>query len=452
MTGTTQNGMAELARLVSGKQLRTVLGASMIGTTIEWYDFFLYGTAAQLVFSKLYFPSSDPLIGTLLAFATFAVGFVARPIGGLVFGHIGDRIGRKKTLVVTMMIMGLATSLMGALPTYADIGVAAPALLILLRIAQGIAIGGEWGGAVLLAVEYAGPSRRGLFGSVPQMGMALGLLLGTAAFTALNGVMDEQAFLTYGWRIAFLSSALLVLVGLLVRLKVMETPAFQAMRSTQSAASAPAAELFRNPLGRRHLLLGLGSRFAEGVAFNTWAVFILTYGTDRLGYTEGDMLVVVAASAALMLVTIPLAGRLSDVLGRRRVFAFGAAAFGVLACPVFGLFELDSFAALFFGVVFAFGICYPIMYGPQAALYCELFPTSVRYTGISLVYQFSGIFASGLTPLILTALLGGSDGFPGSMIAYLVIAGALSTACTLAVRQRDLSPTIPNIDSSFHAF
>jgi MFS family permease len=419
-----------------------VIASSVIGTTIEWYDFFLYGTAAGLVFGKLYFPGNDPVVGTLLAFATFALGFVARPVGGLIFGHIGDRIGRKRTLVATMMIMGGATTLIGLVPGYQSIGVAAPVLLVVLRLAQGVAIGGEWGGAVLLAVEYAAPRRRGLFGSWPQIGVALGLLLGTGAFSALGAGLDEAAFLAYGWRIAFLLSALLVGVGIFLRLRVLETPAFQAMRANQQESSVPALDLLRDRTDRRHLLLGMGSRLAEGVAFNTWGVFVISYGTRWLHLPRAQVLGVVMASAAVMALFIPLCGAASDRWGRRRTFALGAALFAVLVYPVFAAFQLGSLVVFAAGMIVAFGICYPVMYGPQAALYCELFPTNVRYTGISLVYQFSGIFASGLTPLVLTGLLG-ADGSPWLMVGYLALSGVVSTACTVAMRPATGQPPHP---------
>lgn len=257
---------------ISHKDLRAVMISCVVGTTVEWYDFFLYGMAAGLVFDKLFFPNSDPLMGTLLAFATFAVGFVARPIGGLIFGHIGDRIGRKKTLVATMIIMGVATFLIGVIPTHAAIGAAAPVLLVIFRLAQGIAVGGEWGGAVLMAVEYAPPGKRGFYGGFPQVGLAIGLVLGTGVFAGLGAVMSDGAFLVWGWRIAFMLSAVLVGVGLFIRLKVMETPAFRKLAQAETRATIPALELIRDRGSRRNTFLGMGSRWAEGVAFNLWAV------------------------------------------------------------------------------------------------------------------------------------------------------------------------------------
>jgi len=424
---------------VSRREVRTVVASSVVGTTVEWYDFFLYGTAAGLVFNKLYFPSEDPLVGTLLAFATFALGFVARPVGGLIFGHIGDRVGRKKTLVATMLIMGVATCLIGLVPTYESIGVAAPILLVLLRLAQGVAIGGEWGGAVLMAVEYSPKGRRGLYGSLPQIGLALGLLLGTGAFAGLSASMTDESFLAWGWRIAFLLSAVLVVVGMFIRLKVMETPAFRKLEQGEQRATVPALELFRDRRSRRHIFLGMGSRWAEGVAFNTWAVFAIAYGTDTLDMPRNTMLVAVMIAAAVMLVFIPLFGRWSDTLERRRTFTAGVVALALLTYPAFAMLGTQDAVVITLTLVVVLGIFYPAMYGPQASLYAEMFPTHVRYSGISFVYQFSGIFASGLTPLVLSYLLGLAEGGVRFVVAYVVAVSAVSAACALAVRRRDLA-------------
>jgi metabolite-proton symporter len=432
------NQSASQTGSVSKKEMRTVVASCVIGTTVEWYDFFLYGTAAAIVFNKLYFPNNDPLVATMLAFATFAVGFVARPLGGLVFGHIGDKVGRKQTLVATMLLMGVATFLIGLLPTHEQIGLAAPVALIVLRIAQGVAVGGEWGGAVLMAVEYAPPGRRGLYGSLPQVGLALGLMLGTGIFVGLNAVMSDASFLAWGWRIAFLLSVVLVVVGLFVRLKVMETPAFRKLEEREEQATVPAVELFRVRRNRRHVLLGMGSRWVEGVAFNTWAVFAIAYGTGVLGMSQQTLLVAVMTASAFMLGFIPLFGRLSDSLGRRQVFATGAVLAGVLAIPAFLALGTANTIVVTVAIVVVLGVFWPMMYGPQAALYSELFPTRVRYTGISFVYQFSGIFASGLTPLVLTYLLARAGGGISLVVAYLLTAAAVSAACALAVRRSDL--------------
>ncbi|HWM38556.1 MAG TPA: MFS transporter, partial [Streptomyces sp.] len=276
------------------RRLKTVVLSSLLGTTVEWYDFFLYSTAAGLVFGELFFPTANGTVGTMLSFATFAVGFLARPVGGLLFGHIGDRIGRKRTLAFTMSLMGVSTALIGVLPTYEQVGILAPALLLVLRIAQGVALGGEWAGAVLLAVEHGPDGRKGRFGSYPQIGLALGLALGTGAFALLSNVLSEEAFLGYGWRAAFLVSLVLVAVGLTVRLKIDETPAFRAVRQLrQLPQSAPLVELLRERSSRRHVLLGMLARWGEGAAFNTWGVFAITYATTTLKLDRTSVLLAV---------------------------------------------------------------------------------------------------------------------------------------------------------------
>lgn len=424
---------------VSKRELRTVVAASIIGTTVEWYDFFLFGTAAGIIFNKLFFPSDNPLVGTLLAFATFAVGFAARPIGGLIFGHIGDKVGRKKTLVATMLIMGGATACMGLLPTYGSIGIAAPILLIILRIAQGLAIGGEWGGAVLMAVEYAPPGKRGLYGSLPQVGLAIGLLLGTGVFAGLSAAMSDEAFTAWGWRVAFLISIVLVLLGLFIRLKVMETPAFRKLEQNEAKATVPAKELFQSKKLRRNIFLGMGSRWAEGVAFNTWAVFSIAYGSEVLGLDKQTMLLSVMAAAATMIFFIPLFGRMADRFDRRRLYTAGVILLAVLTYPSFLLIGTGNPLVIGATLVVVLGVVYPCVYGPQSSFYAELFPTQVRYTGISFVYQFSGVLASGMTPLILTYLLGVADNGFGLILAYVVVVSVISAICSLSIRRRDMA-------------
>ena len=311
------------------RRLRTVVAASLLGTTVEWYDFFLYATAAGLVFNKVFFPNASSLVGTLLAFATFAVGFVMRPIGGLVFGHIGDRIGRKRSLALTMLIMGFATALIGALPTAAQIGAWAPVLLLVLRMLQGFALGGEWGGAVLLAVEHSPGDRRGRYGAIPQIGLALGLALGTGIFAYLQVVLGSARFLAYGWRIGFLLSLVLVAIGILVRWRVDETPAFQELRDLEAASTVPVREIFRGSRARRNTLLGLLSRWAEGSAFNTWGVFAISYATGALGFHKVPVLVVVTIAALTMAVLLPVSGRLTERFGARRVYLVGVACYGL---------------------------------------------------------------------------------------------------------------------------
>lgn len=418
--------------------VRTALTASLVGTTIEWYDFFLYATAASLVFNTAFFPDQSSFVGTLLAFATFAVGFLVRPIGGFVFGHIGDRIGRKRTLALTMFLMGGATALMGLLPTAAQIGVIAPILLLLLRIVQGFALGGEWAGAVLLAVEHSTPKRRGFAGSIPQVGLALGLALGTGVFALLQTVMSVEAFLSYGWRIAFLFSIVLVVFGVVVRLKAAETPAFEKLKEDDDVASTPLRELFRGP-SLRPTLLGMLSRWGEGAAFNTWGVFAIAYATATLHHGKVDVLIVVTVAALLMAALLPVSGLLADRFGPQRIYATGIAAYAVAVFPVFALFDTGSLAAFAIGIVIVFGVIHAWFYGAQGTLYAALFPTRIRYTGLSTVYQLSGVYSSGLTPLILTTLIALGGDAPWLACGYLVATAIISVVATLLLKPRDLA-------------
>ncbi|MFF5989314.1 MFS transporter [Prauserella flavalba] len=420
---------------------RTVLASSMIGTTVEWYDFFLYSTASSLVFGRLFFPPGNELAGTMLSFATFFVGFLARPIGAVLFGHIGDRLGRKRTLVTTMLIMGGATALVGVLPTYAQAGIAAPILLVVLRILQGLAIGGEWAGAVLLAVEHAPAHRRGWYGSWPQVGLGIGLALGTGLFALLGQAMADEQFLTYGWRAAFLLSIVLVVIGLVVRLKVEETPEFERMRAETPRETVPFVELFRDRASRRHVVLGLLARWGDGVAFNTWAVFAITYCTTTLKMDRTPVLVAVTVAALLMALLIPFAGRAADRFGPRRTYLAGMVFFGLSVVPAF--LGLSTGEPLLVGIalVLALGVVYALSYAPEGTLFAQLFPTRTRYTGMSFVYQFSGIYASGLTPMLITALFALGEGSLWWVCAYLVATAVISTVATAAIRPRDLHLT-----------
>lgn len=418
------------------RRLRTVALASLLGTTVEWYDFFLYATAASLVFNTVFFPQQSGFVGTLLTFATFAVGFAVRPIGGVVFGHIGDRIGRKKTLALTMVMMGVATALMGALPTAAQVGIVAPILLLLLRIVQGFALGGEWAGAVLLAVEHSPRARRGFFGSIPQIGLALGLALGTAAFALLQVVFDDDAFLAYGWRIAFLGSIVLVVIGFVVRLKVDETPAFRQVDELSQKSSAPLKEVVRQPY-TSNTVLGMLARWGEGSAFNTWGVFAIAYATTQLHLPKVSVLVSVTIASLVMAVLLPVSGSLTDRFGPRRVYLAGMIAYAIAVYPVFALFGTAELVWFTVGLVAVFGVIHALFYGAQGTLFASLYPTPVRYTGLSVVYQFSGIYASGLTPLILTALLGAAHGAPWLAAGYLVLTGVISVVATFLIRRRD---------------
>jgi MFS transporter, MHS family, shikimate and dehydroshikimate transport protein len=405
--------------------------ASAIGTTIEWYDFFLYGVVTPIVLNRLFFPNYDPIAGTLLAYTTFFVGFLSRPIGGIIFGHYGDRIGRKTVLVLTLLIMGIATFLIGLLPTYAEVGIWAPVLLLVLRIFQGIGIGGEWGGAVLMAVEHSPEGRRGFYGSWPQVGVPAGLLL-SSGMVYLLSFLPEADFFSWGWRISFLISAVLVGIGLYIRLKITETPAFIGLQQADKIVHVPFFELISTHCW--NTLLGLGARYIEGVTFNIFGVFIIAYITGALQLPRQTALAGVMISSAIMLVMLPIYGNLSDRIGRRRLFAFAGLLIGILSFPSFWLMETKSSLLIWIAITVPFALVYPAVYGPQAALFSELFDTRVRYTGISFVYQFSGIFASGLTPIIATSLLPLGGNKPWLICLYILAVSLISALSVFAMR------------------
>jgi metabolite-proton symporter len=413
------------------RSIKSVVAASFIGTTIEWYDFFLYGTAAALVFGDLFFPNAEPLIGTLLAFSTYAVGFAARPLGGIVFGHYGDRIGRKAMLVASLLIMGVATFLIGCLPTYSSIGILAPILLVVLRFAQGIGVGGEWGGAVLMSVEHAPKGRRGFFGSWPQMGVPAGLLLSTLVFKLVQGNTTEAAFASWGWRVPFLASAILVIVGLVIRLKIMESPAFERIKETATEAKKPIVDVVRKY--PRDVLTAMGMRVAENGCFYILTVFVLAYGEDELGLEKDTMLNGVIIAAAIGLITVPLWGALSDRLGRRPLYLAGALVTTLWAFPLFGLINTESPILIWLAIAVGVNLGHDLMYGPQAAYFSELFGTRVRYSGASLGYQLASVFAGGFAPLIETALLAAGG---WTLVAwYMVAMGVISVVATWFARE-----------------
>ena len=415
-----------------GTSIGTIAFASAIGTTIEWYDFFLYGTVTPIVLNKLFFPNFDPLVGTLLAYTTFFVGFISRPIGGVIFGHYGDRIGRKTVLILTLLIMGIATFLIGFLPSYASLGVWAPLLLLVLRVFQGIGIGGEWGGAVLMAVEHSPEGRRGFYGTWPQFGVPAGLLISAAVVYVLS-YLPESSFFAYGWRIAFWVSAVLVVIGLYIRLKILETPAFTRIQETQKIVHVPVLEMFQTH--GWNTVLGLGARYIEGVTFNIFGVYIIAYLTGALQVSRQTALAGVMISSAFMIVALPIFGKLSDRIGRRRLFAIAGILIGLLSFPAFMLMVTMEPLLIWIAITIPFGIIFAAVYGPEAALFSELFDTRVRYTGISFVYQFSGIFASGLTPIIATALLPAGGGRPWLICGYVLVVSLISAASALAMKE-----------------
>jgi MFS family permease len=405
---------------------RRVALASAVGATIEWYDFFLYGTAAGLVFDKLYFNGLDGPAAQFAAFATFAVGFLARPVGGLVFGHFGDRVGRKQMLLLTLVIMGVGTAAIGLLPTYDQIGVWAPIALVVLRVLQGIGVGGEYGGAVLLAVEYAPADRRGFFGSFAHVGVPGGLLLASGAFSVAS-LLPDAAFLAWGWRACFLLSVLLLGIGAYIRLSVMETPSFARVQEQKQVSAIPLRDLVRRQ--PRALLLGMGTRFVEGFTFNFFSVFLLAYVVTNLGLPKSWALNGIMVGATLGVVLVPIAGALSDKVGRKPVFRVGAWAALLLAFPVAALVQSGGQLAIFTALVAGLGLVYGTVYGPLAAFWSELFETRFRYTALSSLYQLSGVVASGLTPLIAAWLVTLGGGTLWWVAGYNVVVAAISLTC-----------------------
>jgi len=412
------------------ESVRRVALASMVGTSIEWYDFFIFGTASALVFGRLFFPTFSELAGTLAAFASFAVGFVARPVGGLLFGHIGDRSGRKTTLVLTLTMMGLATFAMGLMPSYAAIGAWAPILMVLLRFVQGLAVGGEWGGAVLMATEHSGGERRGFFGSFAQMGSAVGGLMATGIFLLMQQLPEDE-FVSWGWRVPFLFSIVLVFVGLFIRLRIMESPIFAQIKEAGRVVKVPVVELLRTEA--RNVLLAAGLYLAHGVLFYAMTVYTLAYTTKAYGLAQNTYLIGVTAAGAVQLITIPFLGALSDRLGRRAVIMFGTLFIVAFAVPL--NFMITSQVPMLAWLAVIIGICigHNSVYAPTAALYSEMFPAHVRYSGTSLGYQLGGAIA-GFVPLIAASLVGAAGGAYWPIPALIAGAGVIGFVCILLVR------------------
>jgi MFS transporter, MHS family, shikimate and dehydroshikimate transport protein len=398
--------MTEIQGTQKRPSITRVALASWIGTSIEWYDFFLYGTAAALVLGPLFFsPHFSPLAAQLSAFATFWVGFAARPVGGVIFGHFGDRIGRKTMLILTLLIMGVATFLVGCLPTFSVIGIWAPICLVVLRVFQGIAVGGEWGGAVLMATEHAPSHRRGFYGSWPQMGVPTGLLLSSLLFSLISTSFSKQSFLAFGWRIPFLLSLILVVVGLFIRLSITETPDFERLKAAQAVARMPIIDVVRRWSSFKYVLLAAGAFIVANGAFYIYITFSVTYGATILKIPTSVILNGTLIGAVVMFITLPLAGALSDRFGRLPIYLTGAGLTMLAAFPIFWLIDTKSPALIALGLSLGL-FTTALMYGPQAAFYSEMFGTSVRYSGASLGYQGASIVAGGLAPFIATALLG----------------------------------------------
>jgi metabolite-proton symporter len=393
-----RSGEAERLRR---NQVRRAMIAGTVGTSIEWYDFFLYGTAAALVFPQLFFPGASAYAGALASFATYAVGFAARPVGAAIFGHFGDRIGRKATLISTLMLMGIASTLIGVLPGYDTLGFWAPTLLVVLRLIQGIGVGGEWGGSVTLCMEWGNPRRRGFIGSWPQVGVPIGLLLSTGAVSLLTHTMGGS-FETWGWRLPFLFSIVLVGIGLWVRLGVLESPLFEREVENDNVEKAPLLETIkREP---REIILSALLRMSEQAPFYIFTAFVLAYGTDELGFSKGFLTNAVMVAAALSLFNVPFFGHLSDKIGRKRMYMIGAAATMVIGVPYFLMLDSKVGVLVVLAIVISL-IPHDMQYGPQAALIAESFPTRRRYSGAGLGYQLASVFAGGPAPLLATWLL-----------------------------------------------
>ncbi|GAA0372246.1 MHS family MFS transporter [Actinoallomurus spadix] len=382
-------------------QVRRAAAAAIVGTSIEWYDFFLYNTAAAVVFKDVFFPKSTDYVGTLSSFATYAVGFAARPVGAAIFGHWGDRLGRKATLIVTLLLMGVSSALIGVLPGTGTIGIAAPILLVALRVLQGIAVGGEWSGSVLLSMEWGNPRRRGLMASWPQIGVPIGLILGTVAMSSL-ATASGDAFKDWGWRIPFLFSLVLVGIGLWVRLRVMETPMFAEVVERRAVEKVPVLEVIRRH--PKEIVLSALLRCSEQMPFYIFTSFALTYVVKHAGLSKTFALNAVAVAAALELVLIPAFGHLSDTVSRKRVYAAGALLLGVIAFPYFALINTAVPAVVFLTIVLA-QVPHAMQYGPQASLIAEVFPTRLRYGGAGIGYQLASVIAGGPAPLLATWLL-----------------------------------------------
>ena len=407
--------------------------ASTVGTTIEWYDFFLYGTAAALVFPALFFPSFDPFIGQILSFLTFTSGFIARPLGGILFGYLGDRIGRKATLVATLLLMGISTLVIGFLPTYHEIGATAPVLLSLLRFVQGIGVGGEWGGAVLLALEFGHRGRRGFYASWPQAGVPLGLLASTGVVALLKSTLSDEAFLDWGWRVPFYLSGLLIAVGLAIRIRIMETPLFTKLKEKNEVAEAPVVEVLRKHW--REVLLAAGTRLAENSCFYLFSTYIAAYGSTVLGVDSALILWGVNLAAAAEFCTIPVFGLLSDRLSRRAVFVAGCLGLAIFAFPYYALLETRQPVWIILAIVASLAGGHAMVYSVQGSLIPELFDTRVRYTGASLGYQLAAPFAGGLAPVIAATLVEKLEGQYWPLAVYIIAISGISLVSVLLLAE-----------------
>lgn len=414
----------------TGPSKKGIVAASLIGTSIEWYDYYIFGTAAALVFGSLFYPEFSPVAGTIAAFGTFAVGFIARPLGAAIIGHFGDRIGRKSMLVLTLLLTGGSTFLIGVLPTYAAIGIAAPLLLLVLRLVQGFGVGGEWGGAILIATEHASPRRRAVYGSFAQFGVPIGVLASNLAFLAVSGMSDED-FIAYGWRIPFLISMLLVIVGFLVRSRLADAPEFEKAKQEKAVSKVPAAELFRRQ--PRTLVLASLAAIAPPAVGYTVIVYMLTYGTTVVGFERSTLLTLILASTVVWIGTIVASAVVSDRFGSKRVYALGALTAVLWPIPMFGLVNTGSAGLALFAFIVA-AVVQGIMAGAQGGLFTEIFDIHFRYSGIAIAYQLGGMVGGAVTPIVATALFG-AYGSSLPIACYVMALSLLSLLAVLGIRQ-----------------
>lgn len=433
----TQGGVS-----LDKKQTRRVLTASLVGSSIEWFDYFLYGTMAALVFNQLFFVNEDPTVGLMLAYASFALSFFIRPFGGIIFSHIGDRIGRKKTLVITLSLMGIATFGMGLLPTYQAIGIWAPILLITLRLVQGLGIGGEWGGALLLATEYAPPERRGFFGSIPQMGVTIGMVMGTLALWIMT-LLPNGAFMTWGWRVPFILSAFLVIFGLWIRKGIDETPEFKAVQASGEIPKLPIVDTLKYHW--REVLIAIGAKVVETAPFYIFGTFVVSYATTNLGFSQTATLGSVMIATVITTILIPIMGSLSDKIGRKKMYIAGAVAMALYAFPYFWMLHQGSVLLLVVATIIGLGIIWAPITAVLGTMFSEIFDAKVRYTGVTLGYQIGAALAGGTAPLVATALLANFDNSYVPVAIYIIFTALISLVSIWAVKDLSGKQAAPKV-------
>ncbi|SFJ51419.1 Predicted arabinose efflux permease, MFS family [Amycolatopsis sacchari] len=428
-----------------GTPVKRVVWASALGTTVEYYDFTLYATTAALVFNKIFFPAGNAIVGTLAAFATFFVGYLARPLGGLVFGHYGDKLGRKTVLITTMILMGGGTFAVGLLPSYETIGIWAPILLVVIRLLQGVGMGGEYGGGVLMALEYSPAKKQGFYTSLVHIGTPAGVLLPVGLVTLLDAALPEGAYESWAWRLPFLASIVLILLGVYIRTRVSESPEFVKARAEREVRTLPVKELFGNHAGR--VVLSIIAKIAESGLFNVYYVVAIAYVTTELGHPRGPALLAVLVACAVECLTLPLFGALSDRIGRRKVYIGGALFQVVLAIPFFLMIATGNLPLMILATTLGLGIGHGAMYGAQAALFANLYPVAVRYTGLSVTQQVGATLGGGLAPLLGTALLAAGGGHWTWLVVYAIGIAVLSSlaASRLKWGEARYSPTAENL-------